>query len=312
MDKKTGNINSYKSQFKTAFFISIITLILVEVFLRFVLGNLAIAKLYTLNTSDGRCVALKPNAKVKYTGWFWKIKPVILDVNSYGFRGLERAKIKPKGVIRIVTLGDSYTYGQGVKYNETFSYYLEKILIKKTKKRIEVLNFGVPGYNIDESLKNFYYFASKWKPDIVLFFIFSDDLSSPLCSFTKKKITAYLLRNWYLFRLIYILFRPNIIQKTNDEKLNEKVLYSKLKKLANLTRKKTTKLVIIILENPLSNKEKNALKKIMEKLKISHLDGQKWNIKKIKGEGHFKPSGNYQVALYVAEYLLKIKLLFKR
>ena len=47
----------------------------------------------------------------------------------------------------IVAIGDSCTYGLGVNRNETFSYYLEKILNDYNfGKEFRVFNFGWPGY----------------------------------------------------------------------------------------------------------------------------------------------------------------------
>ena len=46
-------------------------------------------------------------------------------VNAAGFRGPQRSREKPPGVLRIATLGDSSTFGYGVPYADTFSAQLE-------------------------------------------------------------------------------------------------------------------------------------------------------------------------------------------
>lgn len=55
---------------------------------------------------------------------------------------------KPHNTFRIVVLGDSYTFGQGVKRNETFSKKLEELLNSYGGQiRFEVVNLGFCGLN---------------------------------------------------------------------------------------------------------------------------------------------------------------------
>lgn len=69
--------------------------------------------------------------------------------NSFGFREREFAIPKPDNVFRIMVLGDSLTWGAGLAVEERYTNRLEKYLnerlIGKFPKRIEVLNFGIPG-----------------------------------------------------------------------------------------------------------------------------------------------------------------------
>ena len=44
---------------------------------------------------------------------------------------------------KVIFLGDSFTYGFGVNYNDSIPGFISK----KTKKKYEILNFGVPGYS---------------------------------------------------------------------------------------------------------------------------------------------------------------------
>ena len=48
--------------------------------------------------------------------------------NSKGFNDKERSYNKRNGIFRIVTLGDSFTWGYGVAQNEIFTSVLEKEL----------------------------------------------------------------------------------------------------------------------------------------------------------------------------------------
>lgn len=60
---------------------------------------------------------------------------------------------KPAGVYRILVLGDSIAYGQGVKRNETFSKGLEDLLSRNINgRRFEVINTGFCGIDTMQEL----------------------------------------------------------------------------------------------------------------------------------------------------------------
>ncbi|MEK7169282.1 MAG: SGNH/GDSL hydrolase family protein [Patescibacteria group bacterium] len=93
--------------------------------------------------------------------------------NGKGFRDdEEHSYAKDPAKKRIVILGDSHTFGQGIAIENTFG----KLLQKNTG--AEVLNFGVPGYDAGQ-----YYIALKmegikYNPDIVVFgFYFLNDIN---------------------------------------------------------------------------------------------------------------------------------------
>ena len=72
-------------------------------------------------------------------------------VNKFGLRGAEITVEKAPGVIRILTLGDSFTMGKGVPDGETYSVFLEGLLNQPPGgtcrwPKFEVLNGGVDSY----------------------------------------------------------------------------------------------------------------------------------------------------------------------
>ena len=183
----------------------VLTIVVVEIVLRFFMGNMKIAPLVT-DPGDGRCVGLKPGVKVTYTGWRWRIPPVDQGANSLGYRGREYDRGRSPNTLRIATMGDSFTYGVGVPAGKTIPSYLEAALKKPIEKRVEVLNFGLPGMSLSDSREQYGFFASKWQPDLVLFFLFDNDLDESFCTFTKALIKVWMLRNVYLFRILYMVF----------------------------------------------------------------------------------------------------------
>lgn len=76
-------------------------------------------------------------------------KTIEIKINSLGFRDREFTLNKSRDTIRILTLGDSFTYGWGVSQEDTWPKVLEKLSRKEfSNKKIEVLNLGIPGYDI--------------------------------------------------------------------------------------------------------------------------------------------------------------------
>lgn len=83
------------------------------------------------------------------------VEGIEISINSYGFRDHAFSFEKPDHVCRIVALGDSFTFGQGVPIESTYSKQLEQLLNEKKDgdRKYEVLNAGVQGYNtVQEAL----------------------------------------------------------------------------------------------------------------------------------------------------------------
>lgn len=72
----------------------------------------------------------------------------------------------------IALVGDSFTFGEEVPYDETWGARLERLL----NDRFQVLNFGVPGYGIDQMYLRYMRDVRMWKPDIVIFGFISNDV----------------------------------------------------------------------------------------------------------------------------------------
>jgi hypothetical protein len=108
--------------------------------------------------------------------WYAREFSVNIKINSHGFRDLERHIKKDKNTVRIAILGNSMVTARQIKFEKTAGQLLEKKLNRmisaKTGKKYEVLNFGVPGYGIDQMLLNWNHYASKFNPDYIFIYIF--------------------------------------------------------------------------------------------------------------------------------------------
>jgi len=86
---------------------------------------------------------LKPNQSYHFTS---KEFDVTVRTNRFGLRGPDPVVPKPAGIIRILMLGDSFTFGFPVKDDEAFCSLIERGL-KAKGYPVEVINGGVSGYS---------------------------------------------------------------------------------------------------------------------------------------------------------------------
>jgi hypothetical protein len=114
---------------------------------------------------------LEPNLKAIPFGG------ILLTSNEYGFRDRTMSLARREGAYRIAVMGDSWGFGWGVEYEETIVRRLEKLLREKYPGRgIELLNFSIPGHNM-----NHHYFMLKdevlrFQPDRVLLLLHLNDV----------------------------------------------------------------------------------------------------------------------------------------
>lgn len=127
------------------------------------------------------------NKKLKY---FYEPKPNTVELlkpdwlgyevkNTINSDSLNESKEysihKPINTYRIITLGDSFTYGWYVNSGENWSDILEELLNKQLKckdyQKFEVINLGVPGYDIEYIVERYKKRGIKYNPDLVMWFI---------------------------------------------------------------------------------------------------------------------------------------------
>ncbi|MCO5183446.1 MAG: SGNH/GDSL hydrolase family protein [Anaerolineae bacterium] len=92
--------------------------------------------------------------------------------NSQGVRtGPDRPVFSAEStedVLRIALFGDSFVHGDDVPYEATWAYYLEQSLAEEGV-AVEILNFGVGGYGIDQAYWRWQTAGKAFTPDLVLF-----------------------------------------------------------------------------------------------------------------------------------------------
>ncbi len=104
-------------------------------------------------------------------------KVIEVKINSQGFRGKEFTTAKKNGVIRVITLGASSTFGYYNEDETTYPAQLEAILNNRCDNDIhfEVINFGIPHLNSKNILSLFEEEGMALKPDFVTIYAGSND-----------------------------------------------------------------------------------------------------------------------------------------
>jgi lysophospholipase L1-like esterase len=95
--------------------------------------------------------------------------------NSKGLRDEEYPYQKPEGTYRVLVLGDSFAYGDGVQRSEAFPEILESLL--KEHDSFEVINTGVTGYGLTQETLYYETEGYKYEPDLVMLVFFHNDLT---------------------------------------------------------------------------------------------------------------------------------------
>ncbi|HEX6201946.1 MAG TPA: SGNH/GDSL hydrolase family protein [Thermoanaerobaculia bacterium] len=100
-------------------------------------------------------------------------------VNRQGIRADREVAPRPKpGVVRVAVFGDSFAHGSDVANGDTWADRLDA-----SHPRLEVLNFGVPGYGTDQAYLRFRRHAADFAPHVVLLGVMSDNPQRNLSTF---------------------------------------------------------------------------------------------------------------------------------
>ena len=132
----------------------------------------------------------------------WSLKPTAVDpegrrTNSDGIKtAREFSKIPAADRIRIAAFGDSFTYGSDVSDEESWTEQLAGV-----DAHLEVLNFGVAGYGLDQAYLRYRRDGIPYHPHLVLIGLMSGDL--------RRHVNVFL--PWYTSRTTLPLSKPRFV-----------------------------------------------------------------------------------------------------
>ena len=109
----------------------------------------------------------------------FRVRPGERQSNSLGFFDADYVTPAPADVVRVVVVGDSFSWNGGLEGNYT-SILERRFEERYGWHRVDVVNTGYPGTNTREQLAMLEKFAMRYEPDIVLlgFFLGNDFLDA--------------------------------------------------------------------------------------------------------------------------------------
>jgi lysophospholipase L1-like esterase len=153
----------------------LVMLVLAEVALRVVgLGHPYYSAPELYRPSDNPRVLFEPRPDFNgFSEGTW------VTTNSRGLRERDLPTAKPSGTRRVVFLGDSVTFGAGVRDDEAFPRLLESAVNGSGAGPVETVNTGVVGYNSIQEQARLEQVGLAYQPDVVvLTFVVNDMLET--------------------------------------------------------------------------------------------------------------------------------------
>lgn len=119
---------------------------------------------------------------------------IAVDVDSLGFRDLEFAADKAPGEFRVLALGDSFTFGQGVRLDLTWVQVLEATLRREHDYPVEVINAGFaagPGITSPDGYDRWLADQGiRLAPDVVVVGLCLNDLGDDVLMLSYKPVAS--------------------------------------------------------------------------------------------------------------------------
>jgi hypothetical protein len=207
--------------------------------------------------------------------------------NQYGARWIEPADQQLKAA-DILVVGDSFTYGHGLRYEDTFIYLLEQKLQDKSQ-AVSLLNFSKRGIDAEEVLSIYRRLKDTIPHDAVLYGLHINDLikfptsyiiSNPMCipwlverskgfDFIAKKIYKYSIRKYRIKQLL----DPELFTEHHfDKKLQALVTLNETVKSKGMRLTVVLLPILVDLQQHTFRPLYDGIKKSLDRAQIDYID----------------------------------------
>lgn len=168
--------SAFLERFALAVTATVLTLALLELVARTQTPSCGAWQMWAKSDDPVLGVELNRNLHLDFDGLVFSIPSTSVDLSDQGLRSPHVAETKPTGVRRLVCLGDSVTFGWGVESGETFCARLASLLGPEW----EPINLGVPGYNLEQSVRRYELRGLEFAADAAVLVLNSNDFDRPL------------------------------------------------------------------------------------------------------------------------------------
>lgn len=191
--QKTPSRPSRRSRLALLAAASLAALLAAEGVLRVWFPQVGKLRQLVVSTDDERGFAVRPGIEVRFAGVFSPLsRTVVWQTNRQGLRD-DHEIGPPSWRYRVATYGDSETFGWAVPLEDTFQRQMQAL-----DSRVEVLNFGVPGYNVTNVRDHLERTVPHFEPDLVIYLVNKNDFNEPV-SFSPLSYSHVLLHLRFLW-----------------------------------------------------------------------------------------------------------------
>ena len=198
-------------------------------------------------------------------GWF------VLEVqtNAAGMRGPLPLESRPAGARRVACLGDSFTFGDGVHFDDTWVAGLDEAFHSAGGAAdLEVLDFGVPGFDSRDVVAELEVKALPLEPDLVIYAMVLNDppikgdaelialgkeaignlaaTIAPHTGLARLSHTAALLQDHERMTRLEHSYQAFVKARFEADRASWKTFAANLEDMRDLTRAAGAKLVVVV------------------------------------------------------------------
>lgn len=231
-------------------------------------------------TNDRREFQLKKNLRTEF-------KMRDFRTNKYGMRDKSYELSKPQDVFRIAVVGDSYSMAAGVNEDQSFHSLVEKKFNKHGKK-VEILNFGVSGYGMDQYMTVLKDHLWKFEPDAIIIGFcsyndhYQEGIHTKRLKFQEPKDVNLFWKS-YLYNWIKTMDYEDGLTHNQYKKSDIQFLQKKLKEIQGICDEKNVSMGLINLGITHNSYNTKKLRDICQSMKIHFADATKqFNSKKTR------------------------------
>jgi hypothetical protein len=141
--------------------------------------------------------------------------------NSLGLRNTETDTANVKGAKRVLALGDSFLWGDGLPESQLVTVKIQGSLSTNFG-NVDVINAGISAYNTSDELRQLIRLAPLYSPDVVIVFFFTNDVLQEDPSRApvswQQNTKEFLRHHSRFFSYLYYIYRDRLSSKVGTPK----------------------------------------------------------------------------------------------